>query len=349
MKIEKIINFKLNKKSALFKKITDIVIICFLIMFWFWASINITSNYGVTSLVYEYDKKNYINYKSDQLLKNQYIKASFESKDQNLGIVAVRFNTFNRINSDRILFRLREIGSEDWLYTNVYKVDQFQPDKFFTFGFSPIVDSYKRNYEFELISLNGVKGDAVALSNIEPVFITVHSFSRSELLSSSSGLGIFILKKFFNFFNSLSSTITTFVYLMPLLFYYVIKKNYNKLTNNFRLIFYIYIFSLLCYIFFINQINILFGILFFIFWLIIVYKYKFESRISYFISLLSLILSLILLIIGEPFRAEKAALVFYYFLVMGFVVSLCELKFKFKNTKSLSEFLQSLKTLNDKI
>ena len=58
-----------------------------------------------------------------------------------LGVVWIRFNTFGRINSDILTFKIREKGQNNWYYENLYRVDQFQDGKLFPFGFPPREDA----------------------------------------------------------------------------------------------------------------------------------------------------------------------------------------------------------------
>ena len=55
-----------------------------------------------------------------KLLFGQRIQGEFKSMENNLGIVAVRFDTSQRNDNERINFRLKEKGEGDWYYENIY-------------------------------------------------------------------------------------------------------------------------------------------------------------------------------------------------------------------------------------
>ena len=59
------------------------------------------------------------------LFAGNQISQEFQSPYDNLGIVSLRFKTFNRINNDTLTFRLKEKDNPNWLYSAYYKTDQF--------------------------------------------------------------------------------------------------------------------------------------------------------------------------------------------------------------------------------
>ncbi|HSD98650.1 MAG TPA: hypothetical protein VLB73_03050 [Patescibacteria group bacterium] len=118
-----------------------------------------------------------------ELLKGQKIEGNFHSSYSHLGIVSLRFTNFGKINTDVVVFRLKEKNTTHWIYENSYKVDQFQPDQFFTFGFPVQAKSNNKDYSFEIESLLGQKGDAVGISAYQPTLRLTYAFSRKDLLS----------------------------------------------------------------------------------------------------------------------------------------------------------------------
>mgnify|MGYP001055088086 CR=1 FL=1 len=176
-----------------------------------------------SALIQDQKKADLVSWKTDELLTGEKIEGEFDAFEDNLGIVAVRFNTFERINDDWLVFRLKEKGEESWYYENRYKVDQFQPDELFPFGFPKIKDSKDKIYRFEIESTKGEPGNAVAISTDFPIFRTKYEFVREELMADKIAFIRFSLKKLLNIILNTAGNYTflvsSFVFFIPLLFY----------------------------------------------------------------------------------------------------------------------------------
>lgn len=155
------------------------------------------------------------------LLSGDKILQDFTSNYDNLGIVAIRFQTFERINDDTLIFRLREKGEPDWSYTANYKTDQFQDRKLFPFGFPIIAESKGKIFQFEIESKFGSESGHVKVDSLLPVVISQYQYDLHNInLISSRGLKYLILK-LGNLVGSLSLVYPIIFYLLPLLFYTV--------------------------------------------------------------------------------------------------------------------------------
>jgi len=170
-----------------------------------------------------------------------------------LGIVAVRFNTYFRINSDSVKFRIKEQGSSKWYYENVYKVDQFQPNDYFTFGLPIISNSKGKTYDFEIESVKGVKYDAVAISKIQPIFITKYQYPKTLLLSNPKIFLVFIFQKALYFLTSPQLILSTLIFALPLFVYlFWVLLLYRYLPFQYLLAF-LFIIAFFAYIFYSNN------------------------------------------------------------------------------------------------
>ncbi len=153
------------------------------------------SSLGFYSVVEEDFKsslnKNYHN----ELLKGEKIAGTFTASADNLGIILVRFYNFGRLNYDTLIFRLKEEKQKKWNYEYSYKVDQFQPNQYFTFGFPQIPDSKNKRYSFELESTSGKEGDAVAISEKGVAVAYVYKYSKTKILENREDLLQFSFKK----------------------------------------------------------------------------------------------------------------------------------------------------------
>jgi len=81
------------------------------------------------------ERNEFQNFKNKELLKGEKLIGEFKTKNDRLGIVSVLFNTHNKINDDYLQFSIKEKDGVDWYYSNKYKVDQFQNNQYFPFGF----------------------------------------------------------------------------------------------------------------------------------------------------------------------------------------------------------------------
>lgn len=115
---------------------------------------NIASDFSdlpVSVLVQKHNKNQLISWQRTEILKEQKISGEFKASEDNLGILAFRFvNPYGGGNSDKLIFRLKEKGKENWHYENTYATDQFQSDTLFPLGFPPISSSHGKTYYFEI-------------------------------------------------------------------------------------------------------------------------------------------------------------------------------------------------------
>jgi hypothetical protein len=316
--------------------------------FLFYIGLNMTfrdvysTNNGLLILIQRNEKQDIFNYTDKEILAGQKILGHFQASENNLGIVAVRFHTFGRINDDSVFFRIKELNSKDWYYQWTYKTDQFQPDDYFTFGFPIIKDSKDKNYIFELESISGTPGNAVALSQVEPLFIEKYKFDKSELILDKKNfynfsiqkltriledeLVQFVIKKTINIFTDFDFLLkAVFIYFMPLIFYllwqHVIKKYYAK-------IYYLAFLSIVgvlgeIYILHISTDMVYLGIT--LFWLYTIYKYKLAIDVSFCISMFLFILCIICYYLGYTTVSGKYAAWASIFLAVVVVQSLVEI------------------------
>lgn len=141
------------------------------------SKISSFSSLGFYSLVEEdYGHK----MKTAEILAQDKIIGNFTASEKNLGIVLVRFYNFDRINSDTVIFRLKELGKKTNIYEKEYKVDQFQPNEYFTFGFPTISNSSGKKYLFEIESTEGKHNDAIAISSKVSQTAFAYQFSRND-------------------------------------------------------------------------------------------------------------------------------------------------------------------------
>lgn len=254
-------------------------------------------------LSFSHNRNNFSNFQNTELLKGQTIKGEFVAKENNLGIVALRFNTYGRINKDSVIFRIKQKNADSWYYQNKYKADQFQPNDFFTFGFPIMDDSKGKAYQFEIESLYGRNGEAVGLSMMEPSFLTKYQFSNTKFSLD------YIAKKIMNSFSDSKFIFHAILYFIPLCFYILflllnlkfISRSYILLALNFLVI----VFDIFDVVNLHDNGAVIFLILGF---LVIQFRfYKISSKVLFFIVFLFLLFVPLLLFLNNAIIAERLA------------------------------------------
>ncbi|MEK7570701.1 MAG: hypothetical protein AAB553_00365 [Patescibacteria group bacterium] len=349
------------KKFFSHKIVKWVLVPLLLLLFWLVFTLKlINETSGITMFVYPYGRSDFTSWKDTELLKGQKVAGEFQSSANNLGIIAVRFNTYQRINKDALLFSIKEKGKEEWYYTNTYLVNQFQPDQFFTFGFPIIEKSEGKIYQFVLESQRGKPNDAVSLSTIEPAFVTKHAYTKQSLFSDKDTLVEFFAKKSGNLFAEKDFITTSLSYLLPLIFYLIwqnfslssvvfarsatARKVQERLQNSRsvkNMVRYFYqltivtkhililpILFVLFDVFFVQKVSHITILALTVIWLFIVKKFHLESKVSFLVAFFLLAFCPILLIINWIHVAEKAAMWSYVFLLIGVVQQIFALRIK---------------------
>ncbi len=153
---------------------------------------------GFLTLEDSFEKQNLSGDITVNLTKGKIVTGRFVSTHVNLGSISIRFRTFDRINDDKLLFRIREEDKITWFYQAEYKTDQFQPNQLFPFGFPPQKDSKGRSYVFEIESLDGSLFNSVAIGETTPVFVARYTLSKQALLLNPGQFVKFLFIRFQN-------------------------------------------------------------------------------------------------------------------------------------------------------
>jgi len=130
-----------------------------------------------------------------KFVKNK-ISETFTAQTDNLGIIAVPFETHNKSIDDIIYFRLKQIGQQNWYFQNIYHTNQIRNNIPFSFSFPAIKNSRNVSFSFEIELLSQKHGDSLSLSKTNNYFLTKYVFLKSELINNPSKLVEFLIAKF---------------------------------------------------------------------------------------------------------------------------------------------------------
>lgn len=323
------------------------VIPLFLFLFWLFFSEVFSPLSSFSVVVYNHHRENFTTYHKGELLKGQKVDGEFVAQENNLGIVAVRFHTYERINSDSLIFRIKQKGSPTWYYQNLYKVNQFQPEKLFTFGLPVISDSKGKVYDIELESTKGKRNDAVAISTQEPVFVSKYSFSKSIIIHNPKQFFRLMYLKTTNLLSDYEFYPNSFLFLLPLLFYILLRSKFPR--PGWERIVYSCLFGLaiLCDVLFVEDANFLVISGMIGLWIVMINVYLFDSSISFIAAFVSLLFVPLMLLINREHYGEQFGLLTYSFLLIGIAQLFYENK-KRQNTIGYKTIVSALKRYEKK-
>lgn len=166
-----------------------------------------------------------------ELLKGEEVSEEFIADNDNLGIISLKFNTNSRVNDGHVQFNIKESSANEWYYTNKYKIDQLQDNKYFPFGFPPIKDSKGKKYLIKIESLDGKDGSSVKVIQKSP-FLSKYSFPKDFLLHNINKIPLYLIGKIKSFFFHLEYELYLAVLLSNLIFLYIlIKIDINKILK----------------------------------------------------------------------------------------------------------------------
>ena len=105
------------------KHTLSIILLFFLWLFLtFWYIIIFDQSVLVIS--YGHGKDSFAKFTNHKILRGELVSGQFVAIDDNLGIVALRFQSSQRVpyeQEDSLLFRLKEKGTSQWYYENTYR------------------------------------------------------------------------------------------------------------------------------------------------------------------------------------------------------------------------------------
>lgn len=268
---------------------------------------------------------------NSQIIKGIKLRGKLESFQNGLGTVLLRFYNFDRINSDELKFRIREEGDKNWYYESQVNVDQFLPDEYFTFGFPVIENSKGKIYEFEIESVRGTPGDAVAISRFLPQIASRYQFKKDEIKGNFGLIGYIVAVKFLNMLVDNQFLKKLLVSGVSLGLYYMVLLDFSKLVflggyvetlrrimikSRFWFILAVSCLTLVDILLVKESNDWLFAGLS-IFWLFSVLVFQLHKEFLFYLAILTSLLYPVAFVFGQDRIADKLAIWWYLFIVMG--------------------------------
>jgi len=227
---------KINKQNYgtfINKFIKFLIIPLLLLLLWFGLTflyiIHLDTAFSLLS--YNLPKTVFTHFSQGKLEKGDFVSGEFVAKDNNLGILSLRFETYFRPaykNEDLLRFQIRQKGSKSWYYQATYRDGTIYDVPFFPFGFPIISDSKNKVYEFKLTSLTGNENNSVAISTRWQNIAAKYKYTKHVLLQNKISLLQFSVKKFISSLETIDVLFSSFVYLLPLFFYLVLLSPLGK-------------------------------------------------------------------------------------------------------------------------
>lgn len=299
---------------------------------WFLLTMWTIIIYDHSFLIISYDHSagNFTKITHNQLLKGQALTGTFVAPEDNLGIVAMRFKSFQRIpynEEDTLVFRIKEKGQKNWYYQNTYRSGLTYDVPFLPFGFPIISNSQGKTYQFELQSLHGNNINGVVLSTRQPFLVSKYKADKTTLLHDPHAMLTFIYKKITNSLQTIDISYSSFLFILPLIFYFLLTTRTRKFIPKYTLPLVI-ILLVLIDIFFYQILNDLLYMEVPILWLLTLRSYNFDSRYTFGTGLFFLIFAPIYLQLNIENTAEVAAAWAFMFFVAGLLQSVIALKYE---------------------
>jgi hypothetical protein len=152
------------------------------------------------------------------ILPSSPYKGQFTAIFDRLGIVKIRISTEGRINTNTLVFRLREHGTHTWLVENTYVTDRFIDGEKYPFGFPIILNSKRKTYEYELTTVDGSEENTIAVLPGIYSFQTDYIYSKTLILTNRQTMIWFLKEKVKEVISTLPHIEYWIMCFLPLLF-----------------------------------------------------------------------------------------------------------------------------------
>lgn len=263
------------------------------------------------------------------ILKGEKRTLEFVANNDNLGIITINFNTYDRYNEDYLVFRIKESGATDFHYEAEYYTKEFTSLTKYPFGFPVIEDSKGKTYQVELESQQGTPTSSVALNPKQSLLSASYQFDKNSILNSKEYAINFLLIKFFNSLQNYYLVFTSSIYIYPLIFYFIWMYLDNKIHSKKKLKLFFLVFlitAIIVDIFFIaRSFDLVFLIVSSLF-IAVSILYDVKSYNLYYLGILLLCICFVLQFFNQHTKIENASAWVFIFFMLGTILNLYELK-----------------------
>lgn len=214
-----------NNNLRRIQVVKNIILPLFLLFICFGLNLAFIMNFDYSPTVLSYNNQEVEISAADQHRK---ITGEFRANDNYLGLIVLSFNKKKVTYGKHITFRIKEIGTSNWLQENNVKTDNFHYLPDYPFGFPIISDSQGKKYEFVIEIVEKNKFDSIGLSDKKPFLISKYQFPKNKLIKEPSFLTSFLKNKLLFLIYNTSYVFYSFLYLLPFIVYILFLCLYNK-------------------------------------------------------------------------------------------------------------------------
>jgi hypothetical protein len=253
------------------------------------------------------------------------VQSTIRAAHNNLSTIKLRIDTFNRLNTSHIIFRLKKHGDSVWTVTNTYTIDRFEDGLMYGFGFPPIVDSKDKSYTFELQSIDGTNDNSIGVTSGFHSVASVYTYTRLSITKSTNILISFLRQKAQSLLVDPYFLGYLGIFLIPGLVYFLEHVGIPKERKNVVLqVFVLYTLLYFIYVPVRMHTNIPFFLSASVWYMARIMRQT--STYIYALALLCLGFVYISILIHDPLASQRASICVFFLLVSGGMMTMRQLR-----------------------
>lgn len=280
----------------------------------------LNSPYGLTSI--EHTNVEYQN-RETQISTNVVVSGVFTSPNNYLGIIYLPFTISEKLQEIPLRFLLSEEETGKILHSHGYVAKNFSDEPFFPIGIPLIQNSKNIKYRFEIVTQDErIKVPRLSMDESKMIS-TIHLFDRRSLRRGN--IWGFLKDKVTSSMVSVGLRVFLLILAGSFLFPFFIQTLVNtRLIRAFGekvtlLLWLVQGLTIAVILLIAKQVNDIFYLLWIILYLAIAHRLKLKPKDHYYWALSTIVMCPIFLTFSDQLRAEKAAMLTFYFLLFGLV------------------------------
>jgi len=295
-----------------------------MLFFWLFFAVLTINKIGFSVLTYTHGS--FISSDGyEKIIKNHTITEEFIAKDNNLGLIILKFKDYNKPEfeqEDTLLFQLRYKDSGDLIYSNKYRSGYINDRNELIIGFPKISNSRGEEFKFTISSLNGNEKNSTNLD--KSTFFSGYQYLKPDIVSSFYNISSFAGKKLLFNFSDFNFILASTIYLIPFIIFLL---TYFYLNKNKQLKKYLWVFTaafIIIQVFLIQRSYLGLEIIVLILWILSLAVYGIKSSVNFYLAFILIVLWLILFYLGINEFSEKINILAYLFLGVGTIQLIME-------------------------